>query len=94
MQSSDPNKENIGSVETGTTLQPVVSDEKSALGQTASTNSNELLWIGGNNNAKVDLRQNFERFKKQKVEQIKFRKYVAEHNQVNRKDPAVKEMLR
>jgi hypothetical protein len=52
----------------------------------------ELMWIG--NGGKVDLRQNFERFKKQKVEQIKYRKYVTEQATVDKKDPAVKKRLR
>ncbi len=41
-----------------------------------------------------DLRANFERFKKQKVEQIKYRKYVTEQTTVDKKDPAVKKRLR
>ena len=53
------------------------------------------MWIGNNQNQSgADLRANFERFKKQKVEQIKYRKYVTEQTTVDRKDPAVKKRLR
>lgn len=54
----------------------------------------ELLWVGNSNTAKTDLRANFERFKKQKVEQIKYKKYVSSQNVVDRKDPEVKQRLR
>ena len=52
------------------------------------------MWIGNAGHGKVDLRSNFERFKKQKVEQIKYRKYVTEQATVDKKDPAVKKRLR
>ena len=59
----------------------------------ANNNSEALMWIG-NQQQTQDLRANFERFKKQKVEQIKYRKFVTEQAQVDRRDPAVKKRLR
>mmetsp|Transcript_37034 Transcript_37034/g.35756 ORF Transcript_37034/g.35756 Transcript_37034/m.35756 type:complete len:93 (-) Transcript_37034:1778-2056(-) len=52
------------------------------------------MWVG-NNNA-VDLQKNFERFRKQKKEQIKYRKYVADKCSAvgDRRDPLVKKRLR
>lgn len=49
----------------------------------------ELLVIGGGGFSKPNsLQKNFERFRKQKKEQIKYKKYVAENSgNVNRKDP-------
>jgi hypothetical protein len=51
------------------------------------------MWIGNQGGAQ-DLRANFERFKKQKVEQIKYRKYVTEQATVDKKDPIIKKRLR
>ena len=57
---SSENKENIDTM--------ISHPSKSVEGQTKKeSNDNELLWIGSNN-AKVDLKSNFEKFKKQKVE--------------------------
>lgn len=50
--------------------------EAAKLGRDKAEEGEALMWIGNQGNQ--DLRANFERFKKQKVEQIKYRKYVTE----------------
>jgi len=66
--------------------------EAAKQGRDKAEEGEALMWIGNQGNQ--DLRANFERFKKQKVEQIKYRKYVTEQATVDRKDPLVKKRLR
>lgn len=40
------------------------------------------------------LQKNFDRFRKTKRDELKYRNYVADNSKVNRKDPAFKKQLR
>ena len=83
-------KENT--VEDKIALEQAKADQQARRENAKEGGEQPLMWIG--NQQGTDLRANFERFKKQKVEQIKYRKYVTEKAQVDRRDPAVKKRFR
>lgn len=79
MQSDTQDKENITASTSSDQAQSVGQPLKESQNQRAGAGDaldNNLMWIG--NHKSSDLKSNFERFKKQKVEQIKYRKYVTE----------------
>jgi len=81
---SEINKENIDSTPKPQTEDLIKPTEKK---------EEEVLLVGSGK--ATSLQANFERFRKQKKDQMKYRKYVAEASQTtDRRDPAFKQRLR